>query len=39
MGLIVIILLSGVAYLDHVADGINPPKHETRVELPNALGN
>jgi hypothetical protein len=34
-----VVLIGGMAYMNNVADGIDPQTREIRVELPNALGN
>jgi hypothetical protein len=39
LGLGAVILIGGMAYLNNVADGIDPQTREIRVELPDALGN
>jgi hypothetical protein len=39
LGLSALVVVGGLGYLVHVADGVQPDRREIRVELPNALGN
>jgi hypothetical protein len=39
LALSAVVVLGGLGYFVHVADGVKPDRKEIRVELPHALGN